>query len=482
MAQRTFRYELSWTKELTSALSAEEATWGDLCIRVDRDLLWGAREDGAVRGYRWTWIDLLEHLAEVWPWLSFEEGWPAGPVIRDPTHVLSEARSWVASLPGKEAAEKEDALFEYRHRHDLAMAVRGKLLPQLWIVREGEQAWVVGEAVARLAPIEDVGEGLASLGDAICARLSLLEDERARAAIDAWRARMALDVTALAAISVGVDEADLLQLADGDIASTFEVDVSDTAEGFAPNELLAAARMAVPSTDPSVVRGIVAAMKSIPKRATSELDELSQRARTALAGLGGGVKAAHAGYHLARFLREALRLADSERAEPEAMLTDWGVRIDKLAANDDAIEAVACWGPAHGPAILVNDNGRHSQDPAGRRATLAHEIAHLLVDRHAALPLAEVLGGHVSRPVEQRARAFAAELLVPCEAAGAAFLHDADTKGVLEALCAQYGASREIVAWQAYNSGYAMVWSTYSLLRQQVSHPHRFLWPIASKS
>ncbi|HMR77159.1 MAG TPA: ImmA/IrrE family metallo-endopeptidase [Polyangiaceae bacterium] len=128
----------------------------------------------------------------------------------------------------------------------------------------------------------------------------------------------------------------------------------------------------------------------------------------------------------------------------------------------------------------MNKNGRHSQNEAERRATLTHEICHLLVDRSASLPLAEVFGGHVFRSVEQRAGAFAAQLLVPREMAGRAFLNARSPGDVLSSLAGKYGASRELIAWQTYNSGAGMNWGTFVLLRNQVSRPERFLWNVAS--
>lgn len=61
----------------------------------------------------------------------------------------------------------------------------------------------------------------------------------------------------------------------------------------------------------------------------------------------------------------------------------------------------------------MNNNGTYSRYRTGRRATLAHEICHLLVDRKDALPLVDVFGGQVDEEVEKRARAFVAELLLP---------------------------------------------------------------------
>ncbi|HMR10003.1 MAG TPA: ImmA/IrrE family metallo-endopeptidase, partial [Polyangiaceae bacterium] len=266
---------------------------------------------------------------------------------------------------------------------------------------------------------------------------------------------------------------------DGDFASAFEIDPS--ADEFEPNELLAAARMAVPSTDSSVVRTIVAAMRAVKVCRTPELDELATRASACLANEAANeVKPAELGYKIARWVRDELGVADDEKVDPASMLRKWNVHVGELCVDDDGIEAVACWGRQHGPAILVNRSGRHSQDEAGRRATLAHEICHLLVDRSASLPLAEVFGGHVFRSVEQRAGAFAAQLLVPREMAGRAFLNARSPGDVLSSLAGKYGASRELIAWQTYNSGAGMNWGTFVLLRNQVSRPERFLWNVAS--
>jgi len=63
------------------------------------------------------------------------------------------------------------------------------------------------------------------------------------------------------------------------------------------------------------------------------------------------------------------------------------------------LEAIAAWGPRHGPVILLNQAANQQTEqvkPANlyrERSTLAHEICHLLIDRERALPVSEVLGG-----------------------------------------------------------------------------------------
>ena len=59
------------------------------------------------------------------------------------------------------------------------------------------------------------------------------------------------------------------------------------------------------------------------------------------------------------------------------------------------------------------NSDREFTDPNRTRITLAHELCHLLIDREGALPVIDVLGGHFDNFIEQRANAFAAELLLP---------------------------------------------------------------------
>ena len=65
------------------------------------------------------------------------------------------------------------------------------------------------------------------------------------------------------------------------------------------------------------------------------------------------------------------------------------------------------------------------------------------------------MGGRISERVEVRARAFAASLLVPDHVAAREVVAAKDAKALdttLTRLSEWYGASLEIVAWQAYNA------------------------------
>jgi Zn-dependent peptidase ImmA (M78 family) len=154
-------------------------------------------------------------------------------------------------------------------------------------------------------------------------------------------------------------------------------------------------------------------------------------------------------------------------------LETWGVRVDEVKLQTDRIDAVACWGPNHGPLVVLNPQGTHAKNEAGRRATLAHELCHLLIDRHEALPLAEAAGGQVAPDLEARARAFAAEFLAP---RSASFERWSRGVGSLEArlksLCRHFGVSAQLAAWQLLNSGRLLTEPEQAFLERQ-AQPQR---------
>ncbi|PMR73058.1 ImmA/IrrE family metallo-endopeptidase [Billgrantia endophytica] len=158
------------------------------------------------------------------------------------------------------------------------------------------------------------------------------------------------------------------------------------------------------------------------------------------------------GYQLARWLREQLNLQNDERFDPEALLVEEGVAIDKLLLESTKIDAIACWGTID-PLILLNMNEDARVATAnGRRSTLAHEICHLLIDRNRALPVAEVLGGEVDSESEKRANAFAAELLLPQAHATSIYRTSPNLSEAVEKLAGTHQVSRQLVAYQLYNA------------------------------
>lgn len=308
-------------------------------------------------------------------------------------------------------------------------------------------------------PFAEVRATLAGLGDAISSRLESLHDERAQLALKAWTARGDADAVRIAAAASHLTRETILRVAAGqDTAHMWELGVDQNE----PGPLLVAARMLNARVPDAVIERIVSWIRAESPRATSVLDSLAQEAEEQQpAG-----KPHAQGRAVAVWFRSIPGCSDeSGRVDPERVLTDLGVRIAEEDLTVRGIDAVACWGYGHGPAILVNRSGKHAQGQAGRRSTLAHELGHLLLDRRRALPVAEVLGGAAPPEAEQRANGFLAELLLPIEVAGRALSKTRDASATVRELSDRYGASKLIVAWQAIRSGWTMSVSTRTYLR-----------------
>src|SRR6202035_3436016 len=179
-------------------------------------------------------------------------------------------------------------------------------------------------------------------------------------------------------------------------------------------EIVIAARMAPTHLSDNEVIQLLNSIDGLPTHPTSS--SLSETSSAAIRWLDDHFDPKwedfDEGYAAANWLRKRSDAKDDRQFDVEKLLEAWGVAV---VAREFAmsLDAVAVWGPTHGPAIVINVNGMHSRSSRGRRATLAHEICHLLLDRNSALPVLEVLGGRVARGIEARAGAFGAELLLP---------------------------------------------------------------------
>jgi hypothetical protein len=183
-----FKPDFKFEWELHDPAGAEDgeaATWGYLRITLGSQQLWGPAEGSTAPGVRWTWIELLEHLSRSWLSLIRDRGWPSAlPVGMRPNDFDIECRRALEKARGQRKLI-EAVLFEFRQRHDLSVAVSGKAIPQLWIVRLGDTAWVD----SHLLPWAVVEAFLTSLGETIATRLRYHPDSRSRRAIQQWTAR-----------------------------------------------------------------------------------------------------------------------------------------------------------------------------------------------------------------------------------------------------------------------------------------------------
>jgi Zn-dependent peptidase ImmA (M78 family) len=457
------RYLLRWSASRASGTAAE-ATRGALYVEIMGRPVWGDRTVARRIGIPWTWVDLLEHLARNWASLVWEEADPLDLRV-PPQELRTEAERRWKRLPTTAIEPEERTLLRFQRAHDLAMALGGASAPSLWLMREGARFMLAGDRFLTYRPFPEVKSTLEAIGSEIASRLSLVPDERAAQARAAWSQREQIASETLVSLATGLSRERLASLQAGqDTTSYWEVPFKEPQ----PTPVLAAARMLGPLAPDPVMKACLDWIRSCRRRPTSDLDALSSEAIHSARALNIRQPFAQ-GYKLAGWLRAIPGISTAEgRVDPDNLLASLGVEVSEADLGWPEIDAVACWSSDHGPAVRYNSVGRHAQGESGRRTTLAHELCHLLVDRGAAMPLAEVLGGRTPIIPEKRANAFAAELLLPRIVAGQTFTNGSNVETQTEQLKAKYGVSAEVVAWQALRSEYPLRKVALAKLRQYV--------------
>jgi hypothetical protein len=438
-------FEISWPEESPPELAG--LGWGDLVLWFGGNRVWVSQDDeegSPLRPVRWTWLDLVEHLARSWPFLRHEENAPFG-LVADAPEELRDPRL-LAAVRGHSEVEVEDAVHGFQQRHDLAAGLKGIFLPSVWLVREGLLMRVRAEGRDLWLPLKKALELLEAFVAEVLGRASGSRAPRRVAAEEAWKKREG-PASLVWALRAHLPVRTLKEWTpDG---MTMEEWWGDPASGR-ESPMMAVVRMSAPLSE-STRREIVRQLAALSARRTQTLDRLSADAESRLESVRDEPPHVQ-GHALAAWLREALSVGAEDPVDPEQILTAWGVEVGDLPSGlDRELDAVACWGGGRGPAVLINPRGKHSQYRGGRRATMAHEIAHLLVDRRRRLPLAEVFGGSTPAHLEKRARAFAAELLLPRSVVARVVARSRSLDSAAKAMQRKYGVSRQLLAWQIHN-------------------------------
>jgi Zn-dependent peptidase ImmA (M78 family) len=221
---------------------------------------------------------------------------------------------------------------------------------------------------------------------------------------------------------------------------------------YSTPEIVVAARMAPTYLSDFEIVRLLKAIDEVPAGTTSEL--LYEASSAAVKWLDDNFqpkwKDFDEGYAIANWVRRYFDVNDNALFDVESLFGKWSISIINREL-EPRLDAIAVWGPSHGPAVIINTNGMHSRSSGGRRATLAHEFCHMLLDRKLALPLVEVLGGRVARKIEARARAFAAELLLPRSVARRLVQKSISVPTALDELVDHYRVSASLAAWQIIN-------------------------------
>jgi Zn-dependent peptidase ImmA (M78 family) len=229
-------------------------------------------------------------------------------------------------------------------------------------------------------------------------------------------------------------------------------------EAARETEVKVAARMvgALPADAISEVIRAVLACRSVNAQA---LDEWSEAVMAHL-NSNDMVYPFEQGVMAADAMREILGIEDSARVDPFALFDQAGVACYEIDLHPD-VDAVASWGPSHGPAVVINPSAKRlknrtavMRNSAQARVTAAHELCHLLLDRNHMVSTVEVLGGRTPNAIEQRARAFAPAFLLPKSQARKAWDEEGQPTDqtaldrLLRSLCGRFGVTRIVASWK----------------------------------
>jgi Zn-dependent peptidase ImmA (M78 family) len=382
---------------------------GRLTLGAGDRYLWGNEADGVLLDFR----RVIKHLSEQWFALTSFETFPLGVQPQNPSGLRESLRILANEEPALSSTIDQE-FAKFRAVHDLGHAwLDGARL--LWLVREGSLIVLDDSHHPCRLPVEDIIWVLSELGDAI-ARRALAVGTLA-GLTERWARRAeASKLREVFARSLDIRSQSLQRLLrSGRIQ--IPPSVKNLLTGRDPARL--AARMIGDKLPINDVEAVLDGIARMPKVDAPKLETLTPAALAVMDDFSGEDPYVQ-GYELARWLRSELGLpADQGNVDPESLVRSWGVSVINQSLHH-SIDALSCWGSEHGPGIIINPQGLRSQEAGGKRATAAHEICHLLVDRAKSLPAVEILSGRpfrVPRIAERRANAFAAEFLVPREGA-----------------------------------------------------------------
>lgn len=427
---------------------------------IDASLLWAtgrlfiagrvviAGEDGGP--VEWTWLDLLEWLARHWDTLLLEQSYPFNVSALGIDTLMHELDQYWKDMPEERIEEEEEQALQFLSRHDLASAFKGIYFPSVYILRLGNTLQVTLaetnkryglELNAAIQALEDIAEGIIAQ-----IRPYATASGRAQAAITLWEGRQQRIDQRRLSLLTGLSS----ECLDRINANCLEFWEFDETKPFAETELMAAARMTSGKLTLDQQKEVFDLLHSVPFVNTPVLDRLSGELKQEFQEKG---ELYQQGYWAANWLRKKLKIATNEPIQPKEILQTWGVVLRDFELEGSGLDALACWGSKHGPAILINKTMESSAaHQFGKNSTLAHEICHLLLDRGDTLPVAEVLNGNSPERLEKRARAFAAELLLPKKVVLEAVQKTANLQADISKLSDTYQVSERLVSLQIKNS------------------------------
>lgn len=430
-------------------------TVAEFSVSVNGRAVWPALGEREVKLQIYV-DDLLSHLTEFWKPLLLRQTYPVRNAPDRPSRLRSVAEQRWAELPPAIAEREDERVSAFEEAHDLARAFSGLFgLPPLFLFRSTDKMIIDSAVDLSAVDFAVAKDALVNLGNRIAERLENVEPKWTRL-ITAWRSRDEGDPTGLLAWSTSLNPEIARSLVED---GTLEPPQSVSEAANDNNELRLAARM-TSALPPSQIRQIISLVKEFRRHEAPDLDGLATATSSYIEVEHQGRTPHEQGEAAANFVRDWYDIALDQRIDIFGLTSSLGVELRSPAVQPETLDGLAIWGPRHGPGVLVNAASRRVVgrgdliNSGAARATVAHELCHLLLDGRHALSAVDILNSRMPIDIEKRARAFAAELLLPGRtAAGKWFAlgQPEDLQGLgdcLSRLCDTYGVSRSLAAWK----------------------------------
>jgi len=404
--------------------------------------------------------EFLAHLAECWKPILLRQTYPIAIEVERPSFLRIEAEKSWATMPKAAVEKEEEKISAFEDSQNLTSAFGGVtgLLP-LWFLRNQEMMLIDTQEDLFSVPYDLAVKALIDVGNEIASKLHQANSDKWSSIIGKWRDRDIGNSVSLLAMDIGCDEQTTNTLIQDKILEAPR-SVSDAANQN--NEVKVAARMA----GQLHVNQIKALLEKIRTCAHSDAPKL-QEAKLYITKYFAEQNLSEErpyvqGEAIAKVLRNYLDLPADRPVNPNTIIEKtFKIELRVLDIGPSTLDAVAVWGPTHGPSVILNQSSKRANvswpntiwQSGAMRVTSAHELCHLLIDSHHTLSAVDVLNGRMPLRIEQRAKAFAAEFLLPKATANLMWRnsgspYDKDgLKSVLKTLCRKYQITESVAAW-----------------------------------
>ncbi len=446
-----FAVEFSLVRDQTddSMVDPDERTsWGSIAIWIGgRNLCEHYVQGERLASAHWYLLPICEWFAENWDQLLHEERFP----IRTQANTAEQSALRASALAEVDASngkfDTAELYQDWAFGHRLRASAPGALLPDLYIRRYGDKielstgrAPIPGEnwgiafstVPTQRLPVEAVArpllDAISSLAQEL-QRRTIGPSERVEKlgrALDeihspertssrmAWLSGAGSDIASFLALATQVREAIPPAVRDAFDAIRQPADAGSSYLNNSPISLLFGSL--APTVAPNDIGQIINALVAASPRKTLS-DELHRLGIAVLEeedryGVGPGELGGMCGEEIWRNLTTG-ETSTRRWVDVESIVVNLGVPILDATLSDRSTRAISYLTREGAVGIVLNRNFRSGSSGAVRRFTLAHELAHLILDQDRASEMLVASGPWAPNEVEQRANGFAAAFLMP---------------------------------------------------------------------